>query len=174
MTLIAGIEIPSTAPIFLAIVGLHIAVALACLVAGAAAVLSPKAPARHPTFGTIYCWCLAVVFASATAVAVMHWKEDYRLFLLGTLAFGVASAGRAARHNGLDWDPISELHKGQRSDAPHRRAGHMTAADHIAGNSLENPRPRGPSTYDFCRLAERALWQRRRGIAAHFVIPVSP
>ena len=32
----------------------------------------------------------------------------------------------------LDRDPISELHQGQRSDAPHRRAGHMTAPDHIA------------------------------------------
>ncbi len=32
----------------------------------------------------------------------------------------------------LDWDPISELHQGQRSYAPHRRAGHMTAPDHSA------------------------------------------
>ena len=32
----------------------------------------------------------------------------------------------------LDWDPISELHQGQRSYAPHRRAGHMTAPDHFA------------------------------------------
>ena len=32
----------------------------------------------------------------------------------------------------LDRDPISELHQGQRSDAPHRRAGHMTAPDQIA------------------------------------------
>lgn len=59
--------------------------------------LSPKAPDRHPAFGTIYYWCLAVVFASATALAIMRWKEDYHLFLLGALAFGVALAGRAAR-----------------------------------------------------------------------------
>ena len=32
----------------------------------------------------------------------------------------------------LDWGPISELHQGQRSYAPHRRAGHMTAPDHFA------------------------------------------
>ena len=32
----------------------------------------------------------------------------------------------------LDWDPISELHQGQRSYAPHQRAGHMTAPDHFA------------------------------------------
>ena len=32
----------------------------------------------------------------------------------------------------LDRDPISELHQGPRSYAPHREAGHMTAPDHIA------------------------------------------
>src|SRR5271156_6648758 len=31
----------------------------------------------------------------------------------------------------LDRDPISELHQGPRSHAPHREAGHMTAPDHI-------------------------------------------
>jgi hypothetical protein len=38
----------------------------------------------------------------------------------------------------LDRDPIRELHQGQRSDAPHRRAGHMTAPDHLAKSEL-NP-----------------------------------
>ena len=32
----------------------------------------------------------------------------------------------------VDGDPIRELHQGQRSEAPHQRAGHMTAPDHIA------------------------------------------
>jgi hypothetical protein len=55
----------------------------------------------------------------------------------------VMASGRAAdredpdnsRRNAarsLDRDPISELHQGQRSCAPHQRAGHMTAPDHIA------------------------------------------
>jgi hypothetical protein len=38
------------------------------------------------------------------------------------------SKRKAARS--LVRDPISELHQGQRSDAPHQRAGHMTAPDH--------------------------------------------
>ena len=97
VTVIAGIEIPSTSAIFLTIVGLHIAVGLASVIAGAVAMLSPKAPGRHPTFGTIYYWCLAAVFVSATALAIMRWQEDYHLFLLGALAFSVASTGRAAR-----------------------------------------------------------------------------
>ena len=56
------------------------------------------------------------------------------------------SKRRAARS--LDRDPISELHQGQRSDAPHQRAGHMTAPDHFAKTALNVLRRRGPSTYD--------------------------
>jgi hypothetical protein len=42
--------------------------------------------------------------------------------------------GKSRRNSArsLDRDPISELHQGQRSYAPHRRAGHMTAPDHSA------------------------------------------
>lgn len=94
---IAGIVIPSDAPIFLTIVGFHVLVALVCIVAGPVAMLSPKRPGRHPTFGTIYYWCLSAVFASAAALAVMRWAEDYHLFVLGALSFGAASLGRAAR-----------------------------------------------------------------------------
>lgn len=61
--------------------------------------LSPKALGRHPAFGAIYYWCLAAVFVSATALAIMRWQEDYHLFLLGALAFAVASTGRAARRS---------------------------------------------------------------------------
>jgi hypothetical protein len=44
------------------------------------------------------------------------------------------SKRRAARS--LDRDPISELHQGQRSNAPHQRAEHMTAPDHFAEANL--------------------------------------
>src|ERR1700758_4069960 len=57
------------------------------------------------------------------------------------------SKRRAARS--LERDPISELHQGQRSNAPHQRAGHMTAPDHFAEAELNILRKRGPSTYDF-------------------------
>ena len=96
-TLFAGIEIPSTSPFFLTIVGLHVLMGLVCVVAGATAMLSPKRLGRHPTFGTIYYWCLALVFASASVLAAMRWDEDYHLFILGVLAFASATLGRAAR-----------------------------------------------------------------------------
>jgi hypothetical protein len=56
ITNIAGIEIPATDPIFLAVVGVHILLGLACTVTGAIAILSQKGAGRHPgtagsTFG---------------------------------------------------------------------------------------------------------------------------
>lgn len=57
------------------------------------------------------------------------------------------SRRKAARS--VDRDPIRELHQGQRSYAPHQKAGHMTAPDHIANATSKNPCMRGPSTYEF-------------------------
>jgi uncharacterized membrane protein len=96
-TLVAGIPIPSTSPIFLTVVGLHVLVGLLCVVAGAIAMLNPKRSGRHPTFGTIYYWCLVAVFVSATGLSVVRWAEDYHLFILGLLALSSASLGRTAR-----------------------------------------------------------------------------
>ena len=96
-TVVLGIPIPSTSPIFLSVVALHVLVGLVCVVAGAIAMLSPKRSGRHPTFGTIYYWSLVAVFASATGLSVVRWAENYHLFILGLLAFIAASLGRAAR-----------------------------------------------------------------------------
>ena len=97
VTVIAGIEIPSTSPAFLTLVGFHVLVGLACVVSGAVAMLSRKSPGRHPHFGAAYYWGLVVVFASASALAAMRWREDYHLFLLGTGSFSAAFIGRSAR-----------------------------------------------------------------------------
>lgn len=101
LTVVLGIPIPSTSPIFLAIVGLHVAVGTVCVVAGAIAMLSPKRAGRHPTFGSIYYWSLVAVFVSATALSIVRWAEDYHLFILGLLALVSASLGRAARRRCL-------------------------------------------------------------------------
>jgi hypothetical protein len=97
VTVVLGIPIPSRSPTFLAIVGLHVAVGMVCVVAGAIAMLSPKRAGRHPTFGSIYYWSLVAVFVSATALSMVRWAEDYHLFILGLLALVSASLGRAAR-----------------------------------------------------------------------------
>jgi primosomal protein N' len=101
---IAGIELPSDHPLFLAVLGIHVAVALGCVVTGCVAILSKKRAGRHPKFGTIYYWCLLVVFLTATILSVMRWAENYYLFILGTLSFTVASVGRTAlRQQWRNW-----------------------------------------------------------------------
>jgi len=78
---VAGIEIPSTDPIFRAAVGVHVLLGLACTFAGATAMLNQKRPGRHPRYGTIYFWCLAGVFLTSTSLAAVRWAEDYHLFI---------------------------------------------------------------------------------------------
>jgi uncharacterized membrane protein len=104
-TIVAGIPIPSTSPVFLAIVALHVFVGLACAVAGVVAMLSHKGHGRHSTFGTIYFWSLVALFVSATALALVRWAQDYPLFILGALAFVAANLGRRALRHGWPWWP---------------------------------------------------------------------
>ena len=106
-TLIFGIEVPSTDPLFLTVVGFHVVVGIVCVVTGAIAMLSPKTPGRHPRFGTLYYWCLAAVCASATSLSVVRWADDYHLFILGALSFTAASLGRTARRRRWSgWIPM--------------------------------------------------------------------
>jgi hypothetical protein len=93
---VAGIEIPSTDPFFLVVVGIHILLGLTCVIVGALAMLSMKRRARHSRFGTVYYWFLLALFGSATVVSIMRWAEDYHLFVLGALSFASAYFGRTA------------------------------------------------------------------------------
>jgi hypothetical protein len=96
-TILGGIVIPSTDPVFLAvIVGAHIPLGIACVVAGAAAMLARKGRGPHSTCGTIYFWCLLALFGSATFLSIMRWSDNYHLFALGALSFGLAWMGRSA------------------------------------------------------------------------------
>jgi len=96
-TIVAGIEIPSTDPIFLAVVlGVHIPLGLTCVVLGAIAMLSRKRRGRHSTFGTSYFWCLLALSVSATLLSLMRWHENYHLFVLGAMSLACAWTGRAA------------------------------------------------------------------------------
>lgn len=97
MTNVAGIELPSTSPIFLAIVAFHVLLGVACVITGAVAMLSPKRQGRHPNFGTIYFWCLLAVVVSAAGLSAVHWTRDYPLFILGSLSFAAALGGRTAK-----------------------------------------------------------------------------
>ena len=100
-TVILGIEVPSTDPVFIAvIVGIHVPLGLACVVAGALAMLSEKRRGRHSTVGAL--------FASMTFLSVMRWAENYHLFILGTLSFASAWLGRRALRQ--RWPRWARLH----------------------------------------------------------------
>jgi hypothetical protein len=96
---VAGIGIPSSDPIFLVVVGVHVLLGLVCTITGAGAMLSVKRIGLHPSFGSIYFWCLGGVFVTAAALAAVRWAEDYPLFILGALAFSAAFVGRMARRS---------------------------------------------------------------------------
>ncbi|WP_431203220.1 DUF2306 domain-containing protein [Bradyrhizobium betae] len=108
-TIVAGIEIPSTDPVFLAVIlGVHVPLGIACVAIGAIAMLSEKRRGRHSKLGTNYFWCMLALSASATFLSLMRWHENYHLFILGALSFACAWFGRSAlRHR---WRNRVRLH----------------------------------------------------------------
>jgi uncharacterized membrane protein HdeD (DUF308 family) len=107
-TIIAGLVIPSTSPLFLTAVAVHVVAGLACIVAGILAMLSNKGPGRHPRYGRLYYGCLSVVFVSAVGLSAIRWAQDYPLFILAAIAFAAASLGRTAMHR--RWRGAARLH----------------------------------------------------------------
>ena len=97
MTTLLGIDVPSSDPIFIAIVfGVHIPLGIACAIAGLAAMFSKKGSKRHVSAGTIYFWGLAALFGSAAVLSLMRWAADWQLLLFGAAAFTSALFGRTA------------------------------------------------------------------------------
>jgi hypothetical protein len=96
-TTIGGFTIPSSDPLFLGIVAIHVLLGIAAALTGLVAMLSVKAPGRHPRAGTWYFWMLASLFVTATALSVMRWAHAYHLFVIGTFALAAAIVGREAR-----------------------------------------------------------------------------
>ena len=100
-TTVAGFVIPSSDPIFLSIVAVHVLLGLAAASTGLVAMLSTKGPGRHPRFGTYYFWLLTALFVSATALSIMRWEHAYYLFVIGAFSFLAAFIGREARRRRL-------------------------------------------------------------------------
>jgi len=95
---ILGLQLPENGSLFLALLSVHVTAALAAVISGAWAALAPrKERGRHTRLGDLYFWAICAVFATATAMAAMRWREDYHLFLIGTIAFGGALTGLMAR-----------------------------------------------------------------------------
>ena len=94
---VLGIPIPSSSPLFLSIVAVHVVAGLICTIAGVVAMLAPKRSGRHPSAGTIYYGSLLGVFLSMSALSILRWPADTHLFVLGVLSFGTGWVGRLAK-----------------------------------------------------------------------------
>jgi hypothetical protein len=94
---VLGIPIPSSSPLFLSVVAVHVAAGIICTVAGVVAMLAPKRTGRHPSAGTVYYWSLVVVSLSMAALAILRWPANTHLLILGVLSFAAGLLGRRAR-----------------------------------------------------------------------------
>jgi len=90
---ILGDQVGSTAPAFLAILAVHVIAGLTAVLTGAIAALARKGSPRHIWAGRWYYRAITMVFATATALAIMRWSQDYYLFIIGAVAFAAATVG---------------------------------------------------------------------------------
>lgn len=101
---ILGDPVGSTAPLFLAFLAVHVVAGLTAVVSGAVAALAGKGSPRHIRAGRLFYRAVAVLYATATALAVMRWRQDYRLFIIGTVAFTAATVGYLHRRRNRPGD----------------------------------------------------------------------
>jgi hypothetical protein len=90
---ILGDQVGSTTPVFLAFLAVHVLAGLTAVITGAIAALARKGSPRHIRSGRWYYRAITVVFATATVLAAMRWRQDYYLFIIGTIAFTAATIG---------------------------------------------------------------------------------
>jgi hypothetical protein len=90
---ILGTDVGSTAPVFLAFLAIHVIAGLTAVLTGAIAALARKGSARHIRAGRWFYRAITVVFATATILAAMRWRQDYHLFSIGAVAFTAATIG---------------------------------------------------------------------------------
>jgi hypothetical protein len=90
---ILGTEVGSTTPVFLAFLAIHVLGGITAVASGAVAAIARKGRSRHIQAGRWYYRAITVVFATATILAAMRWRQDYDLFILGAAAFTAATIG---------------------------------------------------------------------------------
>ena len=88
-----GDQVGSAAPVFLAFLAVHVLAGLTAVVTGAIAALARKGSPPHVRAGRWYYRAITVVFATATVLAAMRWRQDYYLFIIGAMAFTAATIG---------------------------------------------------------------------------------
>jgi hypothetical protein len=90
---ILGDQVGSTALVFLAFLALHVIAGLTAVITGAIAAVVRKGSPRHIRAGRWFYRAITVVFATATVLAAMRWRQDYYLFIIGAVAFTATTIG---------------------------------------------------------------------------------
>jgi hypothetical protein len=90
---ILGDQVGSTAPLFLPFLAVHVLAGLTAVVTGAVAALARKSSPRHIRAGRWYYRAITLLFATATVLAALRWRQDYYLFIIGAVAFTAATIG---------------------------------------------------------------------------------
>ena len=101
---ILGTEVGSTAPVFLAVLAIHVLAGITAVASGAIAAIARKGSPRHVRAGRLYYRAISAVFATAAILAAMRWRQDYYLFILGAVAFTTATIGYQHRRRHLPGD----------------------------------------------------------------------
>jgi len=94
---VGGLLVPDAGPVFLGALAVHVVAGLVAIGSGAIACTARKQRGRHPTAGRVYWYALAVVFATASVLAAVRWRQDAHLAAIAAVAFGSATAGRWVR-----------------------------------------------------------------------------
>jgi uncharacterized membrane protein HdeD (DUF308 family) len=90
---ILGDQVGSTAPVFLAFLAVHVAAGLTAVITGAIAAFARKGSPRHIRAGRMFYQAITIVFLTATALSIMRWQQDFRLLIIGAVAFAAATTG---------------------------------------------------------------------------------
>ena len=90
---ILGDQVGSSVPVFLAFLAVHVIAGLTAVITGAVAALVRKGSPPHIRAGRWFYRAISVVFATATALSIMRWRQDYYLFIIGAVAFSAATVG---------------------------------------------------------------------------------
>jgi hypothetical protein len=105
-----GIPVPSTDPVFLAFVAVHIAISLVAVVSGLLAMFSEKTSTRHRANGRIYFWSISTSFVTVVILSIMRWPHNINLLFIGVMTFALTFTGRKlAKVKSTGWTRVHTI-----------------------------------------------------------------
>jgi asparagine N-glycosylation enzyme membrane subunit Stt3 len=143
-------QVGSTAPVFLAILAVHVIAGLTAVITGAIAALAGKSSRRHIRAGRWYYRAITIVFATALGLAALRWAQDYYLVIIGAVAFTAATVGY--------------LHR--RGDTGHIAGMGIAYTAMLTAFYVDN----GPHLPLWDRLPTQAFWILPSAVAAPIIV----